>query len=355
MQLHRNPKSSVNQAPAGKRSAPDILPLMTLRELFDEPEEHAQWLVDELLPTGGFSALTAKPKVGKSHLVRQLSLDVALGRPFLGRATTQGPVLYVAMQEKASEVRLHFDSMGATGDEPLHLHIGRTPEDAINWLRVHIERVRPVLASLDTLFRFIRVENVSGYAEMSNMLSPLLDLARETGTHILATHHATKKGKGTDSILGSIDIFGEVDTALMMERTESHRTISSDQRYGENLPESILEWNPETRTMSLKGSKENGTSRKENGAARQDAELDHVYIDIMLYLSRQEDFVTREQIEAHAEASTASKRQALKELVDGQFVARIGTGRRGDPYRYCDSEKDYSPNNGLFACSVLPG
>lgn len=130
--------------------------LVTLRQLMDEPAADTQWLVEGLLPTGGFSLMSAKIKVGKSTLARQAALAVARGEPFLGRTTTQGPVIYVAMEEKRDQVPRHFRDMAASGDEPIHIHVAAAPEDAIAWLRRHIERVRPVLAILDPILRFTR-------------------------------------------------------------------------------------------------------------------------------------------------------------------------------------------------------
>ena len=82
-------------------------------------------------------------------------------------------------------------------------------------------------------------------------------LARETGAHVLCVHHAGKSEReGGDSILGSTAIFAAVDTALMMKRTERYRTVSSVQRYGEDLPETVLRFDSATRMVSLGESKE---------------------------------------------------------------------------------------------------
>jgi hypothetical protein len=41
--------------------------LTRLGDLLAEPETTVDWVVEELLPAGGFSVLTAKPKVGKKY------------------------------------------------------------------------------------------------------------------------------------------------------------------------------------------------------------------------------------------------------------------------------------------------
>ena|SRR6187399_1912877 len=59
----------------------------TLSKLLDEPPEETYFIWDFTLPSGGFSICSAKPKVGKSTLARNLAIAVATGTPFLGRAT----------------------------------------------------------------------------------------------------------------------------------------------------------------------------------------------------------------------------------------------------------------------------
>lgn len=88
------------------------------RDLLTEVEEETDWLIEGLLPSGGFSVITAKPKVGKSTLVKQMALNIAKGEPFLDRWCMQGPVIYLALEDKRSEIRKHLKAMGMTGDDP---------------------------------------------------------------------------------------------------------------------------------------------------------------------------------------------------------------------------------------------
>jgi RecA-family ATPase len=51
------------------------------------------------------SLLVAKPKVGKTTLAFNLAVAVSRGEEFLGRKTTQGPVVYLALEEKKGEIK----------------------------------------------------------------------------------------------------------------------------------------------------------------------------------------------------------------------------------------------------------
>ncbi|GAB60905.1 MAG: hypothetical protein DWB56_02715 [Candidatus Jettenia sp.] len=212
-----------------------------LSDLFQEPEEQTQWLVDGLLPTGGFSIVVAKPKVGKSTLARGLALSVATGELFLDKEILKGVVIYLALEEKRSEIKKHFQDMGATGNEEIHIYVGGAPADAISQIKGVVEKLKPALLVIDPLFRFTKVKDGNDYHQVTNALEPILRLARDTGTHVLCVHHSRKgESSAEDSFLGSQAIFGSVDTLMIMKRHEHYRTLQTIQRYGDDLPETIL-------------------------------------------------------------------------------------------------------------------
>ena len=302
-----------------------------LRELLSEPEEQVQWLLEKRLPAGGLSLIAGRPKSGKSTFARCLTLAVARGEPFLGWATEKGPVFYLGLEEKRSEVRAHFAAMGATEDDNVSVFIEPSPTDGFLQLRDAVQRDHPVLIVVDPLLKLIRVKDANDYALVSQALEPLLSLARDTGAHVLTVHHSPKNtSPGGDAILGSTAIFAAVDTALLLRRTEQYRTLSSIQRYGEDLDESVLTLDPETRTLSA------GPSRQEADET-QAAEAIRDYLQGLVKAGKEgEPHEAVEEAEIHeaVEGRTGVKRRALRLLVEQQKVTRTGAGRRGDPYRY---------------------
>jgi hypothetical protein len=309
--------------------------LTSLRALLEEPDEKVSWLLADKLPAGGISVLSAKPKVGKSTLARCLALAVARGEPFLGCETTQGPVIYLALEEKRSEVRRHFVELGASGDEPIHIHCAAAPKDAMPELCKVVAELKPALVVIDPLFKFVRVADEKAYAETCQAIEPLLTLARETGAHVMLVHHNGKaeRADATDAILGSTAIFGGVDAALILKRTDRYRTLQSCQRYGVDWPETVLEFDPITRALSL-------------GKEKSEAEAGRIAEAILEYLRPSQEAHTREEIEAHVEGKTGPTRTAIRQLVEANRIVREGIGRRGDPFRY----------RFLFSCSPhIPG
>jgi AAA domain len=310
--------------------------LTSLGDLMREPEERVSWLLAEVLPAGGLSLLAAKPKTGKSTLARCLALAVARGERFFGRETQKGAVIYLALEEKRSEVRAHFRAMGAAGSEGIYIHAAHAPADALPAIREEMKTRKPVLLIIDPLLRFTRVKDGNDYAQVTTALEPLLILARESGAHVLLVHHLGKgeRAEATDGILGSTALFAAVDTALIMKRSEKYRTLQSRQRYGEDLTETVLEFDAERRTLSL-------------GVERSEADALAVSKEILRFLESAPDAKVEPEITEAVEGKTKIVRQALRELVRQGKVTREGGGKKGDPYTYSKC---------LFSCSPhIPG
>lgn len=217
--------------------------LTHIGDLLAEPDEATDWLVDDLLPMGGLGFVAAKPKAGKSTLVRNLAVAVVRGGEFLGQSCVQGTVIYLALEEKRSEVRRHFRQLGATPDDPLLVHIAKAPKDALADLLRLIRKHQPVLVIIDPLLRFTRVRDEKAYAELSNALEGVMAAAREWNCCIVATHHSPKaQGVETiDALLGSTALSGAPDTVLVIRRRDQERTVESVQRYGPDMERQLLE------------------------------------------------------------------------------------------------------------------
>jgi len=320
------PWKSSSQGAQGAQSA-DGFVLTSIGELLARPEVPVEYVLDGILVAGTVSEVIAKPKVGKSTLARNLSLAVSRGDDFLGRKTKQGEVIYLALEERAEDVTNDFRAMGADGTEPIFVHTAAAPAEGIAKLGELLKQRRPALAVSDPLFRLAHVKDEKGYSEIYNALGPLIDIARETGTHLLLPHHARKAPNAdpVDSPLGSIGLAGVASTIIVLKRTENRRSVQTVQRIGQDLPETVLEFDPETRTLSL-------------GAEKAEAEIDAAAEAILGYLKglgeAGEPKTEDEILEAAEEGKTGVKRKALRRLVDKKEVARSGAGRKGNPFKY---------------------
>lgn len=299
------------------------LGLIAVGALLAEPDEAVEWVVDGLLPLGGCSVMAGKPKAGKSTTARSLACDVARGRSFLGRETEQGPVIYLALEEKRSQVRRHFRDMGATADDPIFITFDRMPQDGLKRLRRTAERHAPVLIIVDPLFKLIRAKDGNDYAELSRLFEDVIALSRDTGAHVLAVHHLGKgeQRSGIDAILGSTAITAAVDTVLILSRSERYRTVSSIQRYGEDLNEVTLNLDPQTRTVTA-------------GPTKHEAEQVELEAAILVYLRAKAEPATSPEIFEAVPGRRTIKLRALGALVTSDRINRAGTGKKGDPFLY---------------------
>lgn len=325
-----------NNGESASKPAPRFI-LTSLDDLLLEPEEQVAYVWDRTLPAGGASICAAKPKVGKSTLARNLAVAVTRGEVFFGRATAKGKVIYLCLEEKRAEVAAHFRRMGAQGAD-IHIHTGRTPDDALTALQAAIDELNPVLVIIDPLSRFVRVRDFNDYAEMARGMEPIIDLARVTGCHILCVHHCGKgEREGGDALLGSTALFGAVDTLLQMKRKDQTRTLHTIQRYGEDMPETVAHLDAETGIVTPGG--ELATLRIE--------ECKRSILEAM-----GDESLTEPDIKERLGGNQTLTAKAIRALYESGALARIGAGRRGDPFRYQKSDAVSEENSILDSTDI---
>ena len=228
----------------------------------------------------------------------------------------QGPVLYLAMQDSRFQLKTLFEALGMTGHDPVHVApVWQVPVDSLDRLRRIVDIVRPHLVIVDTLVSFtLQVGDWNEYGAVNRALAPFLALARETRTHLLFLHH-TGKAQSEDMgrrVLGSQSIQGTVDTLLeLRRRPDGIRTIASRQRYGAELAETPLGFDPHTGRFAVGERSTDGTNDPKDA--------------IMRLFVTPEIELKQADIEQHATGVRKRIRAALRELHDeGRLVFRKG-------------------------------
>lgn len=294
----------------------------SIGDLLAEPDEIVEWVVQERIPRGGVIALGGKPKAGKSTLCRNLGLEVAKGGRWLGFDCLAGPVWYVSFEDRKADVRRHMRQMGATGDEPLRFVFPQRVEDMLGKLHALAATEKPVLIIVDTMQRLVRITDLNDYAKVTLALTPVLELARETGAAVLLVHHAGKgERSGIDALLGSTAIAGSVDNVFVFARTDKYRLLSSTQRVGPDMPDTLVLLDEDTGRVRL-------------GATRNDADIAELGDAIVAALADAPKPLEEKELSGMVEGKGSLKVRALRELVRAGRVQRDGTGRRGNPFLY---------------------
>jgi hypothetical protein len=305
------------------RSARTGFVLMRLCDLLNKPDKPVDHVLENVLVAGGVSGVFAKPKVGKSTFARNLCLSVARGEDFMGMKTKKGECIYLALEEREEDIREDFRAIGADGSESIYIYAASAPAEGIAALCDLVRERKPTLVVIDPLFRLARIRDEKAYAETYTALGPLIDVAREIGTHVMFTHHAGKgmRADSVDSPLGSTAIGGVVSTLVVLKRTSNHRTIETIQRVGADIPGTVLEFDFNTRRLAL-------------GKTRLDSERRDCEMEILAFLDSASDPQTQEQIRDGVEGQTRVIRAALTELVAAGRVDRTGEVKKGKSFPY---------------------
>jgi len=123
-------------------------------------------------------------------------------------------------------------------------------------------------------------------------------------------------------VLGSTGIFAAVDTALVMKNNDGDRVIESEQSYGASFPKTVLAFDRDTETISLRG------------------EWDTICLEdcknMMLDIFATGEGMTRDRILESVEGfAVAVVNKAFTSLkAESKLIPESGTDKRGDPFIY---------------------
>jgi hypothetical protein len=173
------------------------------------------YLVKGIVPRTGLCVFWGPPKCGKSFLVFDLLMHVALGWEYRGRKVRQGPVVYCALEgcsafknriEAFRQSRLHenasnvpFRLMAA----PLSLVVDHTALIA----SIKEQSAAPAIVAIDTLNRSLAGsessdEDMGAYIKAADAIRDAFDCA------VVIVHHCGHEGtrpRGHSSLMGAID------------------------------------------------------------------------------------------------------------------------------------------------------
>ena len=298
---------------------------LSAAEVLNAEYPEMPWLVDKVIPLNGLALLTSKPKVGKSTLARCLAVAVAQGRPWLGKETTQGPVLYCCLEESEPFVKAHLNQLGLKETDPLRVHYpDREIKKAatVQDLAECVERYCPRLIVVDPLMFLLKAPDLNDYASTNRALRPFHKMARESEASVLLVHHNNKREMVSpgDEILGSTSIFGICDVALLMgDDKRRGRTLYSKPRYGEAIDTVEL-------VLGADGWVTVGRDVRELNAK----DLDNEIIEFLTGRGQTDTKTIREAVKRQDNIVKARLRSMAK---DG-ILDCTGAGRKGKPRLY---------------------
>jgi predicted ATP-dependent serine protease len=259
---------------------------------------------------------------------------VGRGEDFLGQKTERGEVLYLGLEDNLDIVADHLRRLGTTDADNIHVIDGGEGM-TIDVLDRRMTERPVALVVVDPLFGLVHVNDASDYAKVMNALAPLRALSKKHNTHICIVHHMNKKVSedAFDGILGSTSIFGSVDTAILLRLRGNDRTITTRQRFGSNLEETLIRFDEgrgfsdlDVPVLALEKEKE-----KSKESAIENSLLD--------YVSHFPDS-TEEDIKDKVKGKWSVVSRVLHSMVGG-VLTRQGAGKKGDPFRYSETENPF--------------
>lgn len=220
---------------APKWKPPGKFPLTKIGELAFDP--NGAWLVDGLFPRRGVGVLFGQSGSLKSFAVLHLCTAVALGRPWAGRDTEPGAVVYIAAEGKAGLAK-RFSGLRKQHDLPREISISvisvapnlGTGSDDARALQTAIEdaAIWPALIVVDTLSQSLGAADENG-AGMQVFLQNMTAIAEKLNCLALAVHHSGwgegQRGRGGSTQFGNSDVYvrcerekGEMFATLTFEK-----------------------------------------------------------------------------------------------------------------------------------------
>ena len=190
--------------------------LQSLQDLAAMEFPEREWLVAGLLPRGSLTLFAGREKSGKSLFVADLAACIASAEPFLDREVVPGPVILVPAEENLRDIQLRLATrLAGTTDAPLFVLPVNSSDDnlldlaileCITALREVIVETEPAALILDPFRELHRLAENDADA-MGPLLRPLRQLAHETDTAIVLTHHMGKSGnfRGSTAIRAAVD------------------------------------------------------------------------------------------------------------------------------------------------------
>ncbi len=211
-----------------------------------------RWAVVDLVPTGAI-LLSGVFKSGKSWMMLQLADAVSRGRSFLGRATNQGTVLYLALEDGPARIQRRASMMGITLTENVHIYTSWTPgPDALASLDAWLRATPARLVIIDTLSRWPDENRDSDvWRRDTNRIAGLKTIADRYDCTVLIVHHRSKASREDlhQSVAGTNALQGAADGSLVLDRKRKENTAKLA-ILGRDIPEGevALEFLPESCT-----------------------------------------------------------------------------------------------------------
>lgn len=166
-------------------------------------EQCREWLIAGIMPLGSVMLLAASGGTGKSTIVYNWALNIALGQPWSGRRCHKGKSLIIQSDEPLVDTS---EKLGVIGFKEAGLEAG-TIAFWENWrfghmkqLEDYVRKHRPAFVAIDSLTACLAGMDVDLVkSNAGDVIYGLRDIANQYKCSIIILHHLNKSGGLRDS------------------------------------------------------------------------------------------------------------------------------------------------------------
>lgn len=202
-----------------------------LSEFANSEQKGPGYLIKGLLQRRTYAELFGAPGEGKTFVAFDLAYCVAAGKPWMGRKSHGGPVLYLAYEGIGGLVKRAQALRQKYGDADVPLFIAGASfnlreQKGRHELRDVLSAVgeKPVLIVIDTLARALMGGDENSAQDVGAFNSAVAALIESTGACVMIIHHSGKNknagARGSSALLGAIDTELEVDGGQLVAKKQ---------------------------------------------------------------------------------------------------------------------------------------
>jgi hypothetical protein len=198
---------------------------VTARQLATEIPAQPDWRIHGMSARGVITELTGKAKIaGKTTFLGHMARAKLDGKPFLGRATKPGPIVWLT-EERGATFRQSLERAGLLDREDLHIltwadTFGVDWPDVCRVALAHAHKVGADTVIVDTLpsFAGLRGDDENSAGAAGEAMVPVQKIAADGLAVIVVRHDRRSGGEVGESGRGSTAFTGAVDIVLHIQR-----------------------------------------------------------------------------------------------------------------------------------------
>lgn len=206
-------------------------PLRSFDAITVDPTQ--RYLVKGLIPTGGLIVFWGPPKCGKSFLVSDLALHIALGWEYRDRRVSQGAVIYITCEGQSgfpARIEAFRQRLMGEDQEPPPFYLLSTRLDLVDEadrliaeIRMQLHGVTPAVIVIDTLNRSLTGSENSD-EDMSAYIHACDKLREQFNCAVIIIHHCGIEGTRPR---GHTSLQGAVDAQIAVKRDDAKNIVAS--------------------------------------------------------------------------------------------------------------------------------